>query len=305
MRQPLVTLATWYYTDCEARNLQPKTILFYHQKLVYLLDAFGDSTPEDLTVHNLRALAVTLRQTREWSAQQTNHFITVVKQFFNYLLAEDLAEVNPSAKLKKIKMEERLPTILTQADVQRILEVIPSNFTGLRNRTMILTLLDTGLRLNELLCLTVPDVDFAHLQLRVQGKGRREALVPFSLALTRVLSKYLPQRDKYALTEALWVSRQGEAVTTDYVTHMLCKYGNDASIPHLHAHLFRHTFATEFLRNGGNPQMLQRILRHTTPVVTQRYIHLTDTDTSVAHKTASPLEKWQLAGRGGRKKKSA
>jgi integrase/recombinase XerC len=297
------TLANWYFTDCALRNLQPHTLRFYQQKLTYLVQAHGDRAPDTVTVQELRDLTATLQRERHWSAQQTNHFITVVKQFYNYLLAEELAEVNPSAKLKKLRLAEKLPTILTQANVQGVLAVIPANFTGTRNRAMILTLLDTGIRLNELLCLTVADVDFPYRQLRIQGKGRREALVPFSVALARVLVKYLAHRDKYALTDALWVSRQGSPVSADYVTHMLRAYGDDAGIPHLHAHLFRHTFATEFLRNGGNPQMLQRILRHTSPVVTQRYIHLTETDTSTAHKTASPVEKWGLATSGSRKKK--
>ena len=77
----LTTLATWYYTYCEVRNLQPQTIYFYRQKLRHLIDAYGDMTVDALTVQHLRQVTLTLRKERKWSTQQTNHFITVVKQF--------------------------------------------------------------------------------------------------------------------------------------------------------------------------------------------------------------------------------
>jgi integrase/recombinase XerD len=77
-----------------------------------------------------------------------------------------------------------------------------------------------------------------------------------------------------------------------------------AGVQKVYAHRFRHTFATEYLKNGGSPQMLQRILGHTTPLMTQRYVHITDTDAKKNHQIASPVERYGISrttGTWGRK----
>lgn len=297
--QTLDTLAVWYFTYCEAKNLQPRTLYFYRQKLRYLLAAYGDRTPETVSLQELRQLTVTLQKDRKWSTQQTNHFVTVCRQFFNYLVTEELTDVNPTKRLEKVRQEKRLPQTLRQEDMAKLLQVAPATFSGLRNRIMMLTLLDTGLRLAELLTLDVHDMDLVLLQFRVFGKGRKERLVPFSSALAKHLAKYLPQRAHYAACDALWVNLEGQRVSPHYFAHTLRDYSATAKVvPSAHAHLFRHTFATEFLRNGGNPQMLQRILGHTTHAITQRYVHITDVDACANHRAASPLEKWQGGSNG-------
>ena len=294
MTQTIETLAHWYFTDCQARNLQVRTIEFYRGKLCYLVEALGSKAPEEVTIQELRALAVQLRTERQWSDQQTNHFIGVVRQFYHYLLNEELIDKNPAARFKKMRQERRLLDIPSKEDILRLLKLLPNDFKGIRDKTFMLCLLDTGIRLSEALGLTMENVDMQHLRLTVFGKGRKEAVVPFSTVLARTFAKYLPKRAKYAQCDALWVSRQGTPITLNYTTYMLHTYGDMAGIDHLHAHQFRHLFATEFLRGGGNPQMLQMILRHTSPVVTQRYLHLTDTDTAEAHKSASPLVRWKI-----------
>ena len=101
----LATLATWYFNYCEARNLQPNTVRFYRDKLRYLIAAHGDATPDALTTQHLRLLMVTLSKERPWSTQQTNHCIRVVKQFYNYLVNEELTERNPAKRLEKLREE--------------------------------------------------------------------------------------------------------------------------------------------------------------------------------------------------------
>lgn len=117
--------------------------------------------------------------------------------------------------------------------------------------------------------------------------------MPFSPTLAKLLMKYRNKR-KQAQTERLWINAKGGPLTASYFVHRLRRYYSVRAgiTPPVHPHQFRHTFATEFLRNGGNPQILQRILGHTTQVMTQRYVHMTDADAAASHKTASPLERW-------------
>jgi site-specific recombinase XerD len=293
---PTSGLVNYFLIHCSARNLSPLTQKYYTGQLAHLIAAHGDTPAEHLTVHDLRTLVASLREKRGWSIGQTNHFITSLKAFFNYLEREELTPTNPAARLERLKTEQHLPDVLTREELKSLLAVIPSGFIGLRNRTMIFALLDTGVRLRELMGLTLPDVDMKTLTLSVFGKGRKARQVPFSPTLARLLAKYLPQRARKAPAHeyALWISREGTPLNYYYLHNALQAYTTTAELPRpIYPHRFRHTFATEYLRNGGSPQMLQRILGHTSQAMTQRYIHLTDTDTAREHRTASPLENWR------------
>lgn len=298
----VATLMEYFYVSGESRNLSEKTQEFYRKKLCFFVSAYGDCPADSLTVHQLRGLVATLQRERKWAVGQVNHFITAVKVFFNYLIDEELIEHNPATRLAKLKVERHLLEVLTREDVQAVLNVIPNNsFVGTRDRTMILLLLDTGIRCAELMSLTVDSVHLGSLTIEVFGKGRKGRCVPISPVLARVLIKYLAARAKVvddSQQSALWISQRGAALSYYYLPHTFPQYEKAARLTkHLHPHAFRHLFATEFLRNGGHPGQLQVILGHTSPTMTARYTHLTDTDAARDHRTASPLSHWRNLAR--------
>jgi len=301
--ESLETYVNWFFLHCLAKNLAAGTMRFYRQKLCYLVAAYGDATPDIITLHNLRQLVVSLKTARAWSVSQTNCFIRAVRTFFNYLEHEELILTNPARRLEKLREEVRFPDVLSKAQIQALLEATAESFAGFRDRAIILTLLDTGLRLSELFGMTLESVDFQSLQIRVFGKGRKERFVPFSATLGKLLVKYKTLRG-HAESNAFWVNKDGKPLTPSYFVNFLRIYSRRAGInPSVHPHRFRHTFATEFLRNGGSPLTLQRILGHTTQAMTARYTHLTDTDAAASHRTASPLEGFQRQGLNARAKR--
>lgn len=300
---PLNVLAELYLTECEARNLQPMTIEFYRVRIEYLLDSLGNNRVEEISTTHLRMLLAHLKDSRGWNTQNVNHAVQVWKGFFNYLEHEEIILKNPARRLEKLRQESRFPKPFTLDELSCLFNAIPNSFSGIRDRTACIIMLDTGVRVAELI-IPVDDLDISRRLIRVFGKGRKERFVPFSPTTRRLIVKYLALRSSVVDRcdpdeEALWITRAGTPISQDALQYNLRQYGKTAKIEHVHPHRFRHTFATQFLVNGGNPQMLQRILGHTTNLMTQRYIHITDTHAQDDHAQASPVENWGI----GRKQK--
>lgn len=285
---PLIVLANWFFADCAGKNLSAHTITFYHLKIDYLLNSVGERSPEEITTQHLKLLVEHFRTNRNWSVGMTNHVIVAWKVFFNFLEREEIITVNPAKKMKKLKGDQRLPDTYTPEQVKAMLEVAEPGFVGMRNQTMLLVLLDCGLRVSELLALQVDDVDFAQGQIHVRcGKGRKARIVPFSAPVRRFLLKYLAVRGVKTYEEALWVANDGVPLSISGFVSWLRRIAKLTGI-HVHPHAFRHTFASNYIANGGHPAYLQRLLGHTTSEMTNRYVHLVDADAKTDHHKASP-----------------
>lgn len=285
---PIRVLADWFYTDCAARNLQKRTVDFYRHYLTYLIDAAGDRPPTAVTTAEMKTLVSYYREKRDWSVGTTNHTITTWKVFFHYLFQEEIIDQDPAKRMKKLKGAQLIPEALTPDEIRTILDDAGEGFVGLRNTAMILVLLDCGLRLKELTNLRLEDVDFTSCQLLVFGKGRKERLVPFSAPVRRMLLKYLNHRRALTNEKALWVDDEGIPFTDEGFRSFLARVERRTGV-RVHTHKFRHTFASQYIADGGNPAYLQRLLGHTTPIMTNRYVHLVDTDAREDHRAASPV----------------
>ncbi|MHB9024015.1 MAG: tyrosine-type recombinase/integrase [Armatimonadota bacterium] len=285
----LRVLAEWYFADCTAKNLQPRTVDFYRLKIRYLLDAAGDRPADAITTKHLRMLIEHYRQKRGWSVGTTNHTITSWKVFFHFLEREEILTTNPARRLDKLKGEQRIPEPFTPDEIQRLLQATSTGFAGIRDTAMILVLLDTGVRLSELLGLRLDDVDLGLAQMKVLGKGRKERMLPISPVVRRAFVKYLAHRAALQPdTTALWLCDEGTEFTMWAFVNEIRRLATKGQVLGVHVHRFRHTFASEYLRQGGNPAYLQRLLGHTTPIMTNRYVHLVDADAQQDHQSASP-----------------
>ncbi len=287
---PVRVLAEWFLTDCAARNLQPETIRYYRLYMRYLIDAAGDRPPTAITTLQMKTLVMHYRELRNWSVGTANHVITTWKVFFHYLYQEEIINQDPSKRLRKLKGDQLIPQPLTADEIHILLADAGEGFVGIRNTAMLLVLLDCGLRLSELTGLKLEDVDFTTCQLLVFGKGRKERLVPFSSPVRRMLLKYMAHRRTRTYEKALWIDEEGIPFTNDGFRSFLVRLEQRTGI-RVHAHKFRHTFASQYIADGGNPAYLQRLLGHTSPAMTNRYVHLVDTDAREDHRAASPVTK--------------
>lgn len=174
-----------------------------------------------------------------------------------------------------------------------------STSAGYRDRTMILMLLDTGLRASELVGLAMSDVNLDDGLLKVYGKGRKERVVPIGAKVQRALWKYLQRyrpQPANPLCPTLLLTRAGRPITVNRLESIIEKHGCRAGIEGVRCspHTFRHTFAISYLRNGGDVFSLQRILGHSSLNVVRIYVNLAETDVKACHQRFSPADNMEI-----------
>jgi integrase/recombinase XerD len=190
-------------------------------------------------------------------------------------------------KLAKLKEPVRVLPTFSQDDILRFAKWKPTGYLDTRLQVLILLLADTGTRLDEALSLRWTDVDFDNLLLTVIGKGDKQRVIPFSLELRKHLFKFKHGH------ELVFSTADGGKLHRCNVwrdVHALCvELGITA--PERLIHALRHSFATNYIRQGGNVFLLQRALGHTTITMSQRYCHLNTADLQAVHQRVSLLSR--------------
>jgi integrase/recombinase XerD len=169
-----------------------------------------------------------------------------------------------------------------------------SRNTALRDRAIVILLVDTGIRASELCGLTIRDADLKTHRIVVMGKGRKERHVPISPRTEQALWRYLTIRDDKRPGAPLFVTSAGDSLSRFRLHRLLEAAGQRVGVADVYPHRFRHTFAITFLRNGGNVFALQRILGHESLTMVNKYLAIAQTDLQAAHRDASPVMNWLL-----------
>ena len=216
----------------------------------------------------------------------------------------DLALTRPKYSLPEVQP-------FTQEEVKQLIKAVErttpadgrrKGFTmarasALRDRCIILTLLDTGLRASELCRLTLADLDLQAGMVTVKpyrsGLKSRPRLVPVGQSARKVLWRYLAERQARP-SDPLFLTQNEKPLDRGQLLHLLVRLGERAGVHHTHPHRFRHTFAIQFLRNGGDVFTLQRLLGHSSLEMVRHYLALAEADDESAHRRASPADNWRL-----------
>jgi len=284
-----------FLMDCRFRNLSPMTIEGYYTYLRALqrdLDQWGLSlntlTPKDLTVRMVNEM---LEQ--GFKPNTINGKIRTCQQFFKFLHLEGILDTNLAESLKPIKNERKMVHTFTEEQVQAIMrQPDRKTFTGLRDYTMMLVLLDTGMRVNELTQMKISHIDFEEKTIHIpMGKGRKFRVVPIQQTCVNALKEYLEERGEHEFDD-LWVTVFHQPFRRYGVIQMISGHCQKAGINGVQgsAHTFRHTFAKFFLMNGGDIFTLQYLLGHTTLEMTRYYVELFSKDLHKQHEKCSPVE---------------
>jgi site-specific recombinase XerD len=152
-------------------------------------------------------------------------------------------------------------------------------------------MLDSGIRATELCGLTMDDI--SAVSLKVHGKGDKERSVPLSDRSWKAIMNYLQSRD-HAEDKALFVSERGRALTRSGLYQLLKRLGESVGVERAHPHRLRHTFAINYLRNGGDVYTLMKILGHSSMEMTKKYLAIAQADVEIVHRRASPVKGWDL-----------
>jgi len=236
---------------------------------------------------------------RELEAQLSpftiNKRIRSVKSFLAWAYSEEYIAKDLAKQFKKIKQPQK---IIQTFDLDVVKEWLDGfdldTFTGHRNHTIISTLLDCGLRISELTGLKARDIELKECYLIVMGKGSKQRIVPFSLELRKRLIKYLRHREKSgqdAKEGYLFPNIEGGRLSPVTIGHTITETGRKAGLTgeKISCHTFRHTFAKNYIVNGGDVFSLQKILGHTSLAMVRHYTNLDNTDVINAHRKVSPL----------------
>jgi integrase/recombinase XerD len=285
--------AAWHLRCAEARGLSPHSLRHYREALDRFLP-FAEARqlrPCDVTAQEIREFLLGLGAL---SGATRNRYLRGLKAFFNALVKEGFLPANPAVGLAMVRELRRVLPVLSSSQVQALLRAIPaSTWKGRRDYALCVLLLDCGARISEALGANQRDLDWAEATLLVMGKGGKERRVPFGNLARRSLAKWLAVRGEIPGQEALFVNRCGQRLGREGAQRLIAGYGQKAGIQGVRVspHTFRYTFATMWLRNGGDLFTLQRILGHSSLEMVRRYAQQVASDLQEKHRLFSPMDR--------------
>ena len=254
--------------------------------LYYCFKALAKHLDGELSEASLRQWVINVRQAGKGTGA-INAYIRGINSFLSWLYEN--GHTSTHLKIKQLKQEQPVLKTFTDAQIKAIVSFKPRTFYQLRLHTLLLTLADTGIRINEALDLKRDKVDFDNLLLTVTGKGNKQRIVPFSIDLRKSLYKLLSKhRFEYVFPAKHGGKLLYNNLRREFINFMdrLGIKGFDGSF-----HAFRRYFAKSYVRNGGNLFYLQKALGHTTLTMSRKYVELETEDLQEMHKRTSILSR--------------
>ena len=297
-----------WLADCEYRQHSPATIAFRRMVCEKLSWFLVQGEYSECGTFELRAFLNYLTNGHKdkggrWGNPQLTKPVKAVtvkdyhrhlRTLFTWMETEYFIDDSPLNGLKAPKVSTEQIQPFSREQVESLLVAARSSRQPLRNEAILTLLFDTGLRASELCGLNIQDVDMSSHSARVLRKGNKTQIIYFGRQTARVLRKYLRGRDEGAvfLSEDGGIT-SGSRLTTTGLRLMFRRLGKAANITSVRCspHTLRHTFAVEFLRNGGNVFSLKQMLSHNSLHVTMRYVNLAEADIQFQHRQFSPADK--------------
>ena len=304
-----------YYDVCNrAEGKSPKTISWYSANLKsfrnYLKNRHLPDSLDNIDTKLLREYVLYLlkktryenhpytpAKTELLSAATVHGYVRTLRAFFNWLVREGLTENNPAKDLKPPKVVRKVVSTLSDEEIRAILNTFSISPSDARNQTLFMILLDTGLRIGELVNLKMDDVHMDEGYLKVMGKGKKERIVPIGNKAQRALQRYLfrfRSKPTNPVTDNVFLSVNSKTLTENSMKLMFARLSKRSGACRLHAHLCRHTFATRFLINGGDVFTLKQILGHSTLEMVRHYVNLASSHIAIQHQKYLPLDRLDI-----------
>jgi site-specific recombinase XerD len=312
-KTPLEKLVLQYEAFNRSEGKTSKTVSWYNTSLYLFLDYLRgqgiEPTLGSVDIGVVRDYVLHLQKRNKFAEHPTTPsrgellaptsiqcYIRAIKAFFNWLYKEGYTQENNLERLRIPKAPNKLIDPLTEVEVAAILSSIDTQTSwGARNSTIVLLLLDTGLRFSELLNLDTKDLHLEDSYVKVMGKGQKERIVPFGSSAQKALMKYMFHfRPEPLREERVFLNLDGSAMTATGLKLMIERLAKSSGVERMHAHLLRHTFAVNYLMNGGDVFTLQQILGHTTLEMVRRYVNLANAHVMTQHKRFPPVDRMNL-----------
>ena len=238
-----------------------------------------NSSPSDVTSEQLQSFIY--EEAKSKSSYSMARRISGLKSFFNYLNFEKIRRDDPSSIIESPKIGRKLPEVLTIMEIEKIIKSIDmSHPQGQRNMAIIETLYGSGLRVSELINLTISNLFFKEKIIKVIGKGNKQRLIPMGDYSKKHLINYINNNRSLSKIDSIYsdivfLNRNGKKLTRAMIFTLIKKYGEQAGIlKKISPHTLRHSFATHLLENGADLRTIQIMMGHESITTTEIYAHM-------------------------------
>jgi integrase/recombinase XerC/integrase/recombinase XerD len=263
------------------KNNSPVTIDNYTLIVDKFIEFCGDVDSMDLTSDIVNNYNIYLRDCVKLVSVRT--YIRHICVFVNYCIRKGYCN-NIYGDIVIPKKADKVIDVLTPSQVEALLSCFTPDYYGIRNKAMILLMLDSGLRANEVTSLTLDSINLEYGYVKVVGKGNKERIVPIGNMLSSCLKLYLSNRPELG-NEQLFLSIDGATLSRTVFKKMFRKLRKLSGIKKLYPHLLRHTFATNYLLySDGDIYKLSMLLGHSDLKTTEIYLHYANYYSFMQHK---------------------
>ena len=274
----LIQSISEYLTYLEVeRGLSQNTVLAYENDILGFFDYFKNiEDPNEIKRIHFSEYTVYLAQNGLLSSSVTIK-IASIKAFFRFLAANKEIKSNPSLSVSSPKIPKKLPKVISYEEIEKLLK----NRLTIKEKAVFELLYATGLRVSELVNLTVKNVDFKTGLIRTTGKGSKDRIVPMGKKAKEALSRYMKERNLLlkakmgsgAESDYIFLNDKSEKISRQWVYNFIKKQGETINKT-ISPHTIRHSFATHLLENGADLRAVQELLGHRSVVTTQLYTHI-------------------------------
>ncbi|WP_337020469.1 site-specific tyrosine recombinase XerD [Oceanobacillus massiliensis] len=278
------------------RGLSDNTIHSYGRDLKHYLDYLENTVQkqawENVNRKDVMGFLYILKDEGKSTATITRH-VSSIRSFHQFLIREQIVTHDASLHIETPRKERKLPDVLSQDEVERLLDIQENSVLAIRNKAMLELLYATGLRVSELITLKVSDLHLTMGFVQCFGKGSKERIVPLGDVAKRALEHYLDMSRQELIKNkpenTLFVNRHGRPLTRQGFWKILKGLTLSAKISKtITPHTLRHSFATHLLENGADLRVVQEMLGHADISTTQIYTHVTKTRLKDMYNTYHP-----------------
>lgn len=279
------------------RNYSPRTAESYGKDLVLFREFFAgiDSSLDYTTVDKdvVRMWVVSMMDAGCRPAT-VNRRLSTLRSFYRFMRMRGFMDSSPVANVKGPKSDKPLPQFVRESEMDRLLDDtdLGTGFEGLRNRAILASFYETGMRLAELIGLDDRDVDFGTKTLKVTGKRDKQRFIPFGQELADILQTYIDARRQLfgnVQDSPLFVSVKGERIPRHQVYRMVKEnLAKVSTVKKKSPHVLRHSFATSMLNNNAELGSVRQLLGHESIATTDIYVHATFDELKKIYKQAHP-----------------
>ncbi len=280
----------------DVQGYSEKTVVSYAHDLMRLDDFLvsHDLSVTEMVFEDAGAFTTELYD-QQLSHATINRILSANRTFFHSLLENGYIEVDPFKRISSAKSVRRIPTVLTEQEMEMVLSSPTDDYTSLMEVTMFNLFYSTGCRLSEILGMKIQDMDLERRRVSVIGKGNKQRFVFLTGRAVDILNLYLPRRSEVIQscgTEddgTVLINKKGRQLPLSTVHSIFDKYSERLGLSkRFTPHVFRHSFATHLLDNNSDIRVVQVLLGHESIGTTQIYTHVTSRRLEDVYRNSHP-----------------